>query len=40
MNKSKCIYAIIEIIEIEEAGSYTFYITGAKAKGSVYFIKS
>lgn len=28
------------IIEIEEAGTYTFYITGAKAKGSVYFTKS
>jgi hypothetical protein len=28
------------IIEIEEAGTYTFYITGAKAKGHVYFIKS
>lgn len=27
------------IIEIEVAGTYTFYITGTKAKGSVYFIK-
>ncbi len=28
------------IIEIEEKGTYTFYVTGYKAKGSVYFIKS
>jgi hypothetical protein len=27
------------IIEINETGTYTFYITGFKAKGSVYFIK-
>ena len=27
-------------IEIEEAGTYAFYITGFKAEGSVYFIKS
>ncbi|WP_303863842.1 hypothetical protein [Alkalibaculum bacchi] len=27
------------MIEIEEAGTYTFYITGLKAGGSVYFIK-
>jgi hypothetical protein len=27
------------MIEIEEAGTYTFYITGFKAEGSVYFIK-
>jgi hypothetical protein len=28
------------ILEIEEAGTYTFSITGTKAKGSVYFVKS
>lgn len=28
------------IIEIEEKGTYTFYVTGYKAKGSVCFIKS
>jgi hypothetical protein len=28
------------MIEIEETGTYTFYITGFKAEGSVYFIKS
>lgn len=28
------------IIKIEEEGTYTFYVSGAKAKGSVYFIKS
>lgn len=28
------------IIEIEEEGTYTFYIIGSKAKGIVYFIKS
>ncbi len=27
-------------IEINEIGDYTFYVTGSKAKGSVYFIKS
>jgi D-alanyl-D-alanine carboxypeptidase len=27
------------MIEIKEAGTYTFYITGFKAEGSVYFIK-
>ena len=28
------------IIKIEEAGTYTFDITGFKAEGSVHFIKS
>lgn len=28
------------MIEIEEAGTYIFYIKGSKAKGSIYFIKS
>lgn len=28
------------MIEITEAGTYTFYITGFEAEGSVYFIKS
>ncbi len=27
-------------IEIDETGNYTFYVTGSKAKGSVYFVKS
>ncbi len=28
------------MIDIEETGDYTFYVTGSNAKGSVYFIKS
>jgi hypothetical protein len=28
------------LIKINETGTYTFYITGIKAKGSVYFVKS
>lgn len=28
------------MIEIKETGTYTFYITGSKAEGNVYFIKS
>jgi len=28
------------MFKIEEAGTYTFYITGFKAEGSVYFLKS
>jgi len=27
------------MIETEEAGTYTFYMTGFKAEGSIYFIK-
>ncbi len=28
------------ILEITEAGTYTFTVTGANAKGSVHFVKS